>query len=1117
MDKVMLIKRITASALALLIFATLLVGLLPASASTVADKYDYSLPGATVRTVSAAEILESYLSGSLTAAERDYLVEFSDTEIRYSDGITTAEIIAIPTADGLAVRAHEYSYLASNGQSIVWIPKTAELFGELHDLVPDADGSYVTFFDSIAGATDSTAVRVIYSLSITVDTALLDYIANYSYNAIPTLRSELAAKNAEYEALFADFVNRDTAHRNYLSALDKYNSDLAAYNKWKIYNDQQRAHSDYLAAMEKYNSDMQAHLDSIDARNTFFAAQQSWKEYTDALAEYNAALDAHNAYSAEVAPYLSRIEIMDFVNQKMTEHQRSLYWAIHGTTVDSVLAQRDSFTELAGVPGAVLDLAESATLRLRTLLSEYVSITGDAAKYLYYKQNYNDIKNEFRNLLCALDFLYRNGTVRGMIKQMSDATNDRNRKYQILLAQLFVMVNALWDEPVKSLDPSYVAGSNVASSYKQYTYSSTFRIDPDNKYTVDQVLGGESYIADTDSAAPLTADFPIQSPHPGDPPVTDLTDPGDTPPAYIPEPDEVDPVDPPVGDEPPYVAHPGDPLTPVDPAGDPPTPYTPPASVTALLAASDGIAHRDIPDGTSLTYTVTKSVEKRFINVETVTVDFYDTDGVTRLYTATVDRGTAIGYAGPYAPTKAEDARAVYTFAGWQTISSDGIATPADLGAIHTDTVLYPRFSERIKEYNVSFVTDSGTTVMTLPYGTLPEYAGSIEKPHDQLYLYHFDGWDTDPVAVVGNATYTARYRREYIAPTTEGGATVSISGDVLTADFRSSADKGFAVDRIVALAAGKYSVTLVTRYATFSFTSTAAESLLTQEACRVFLENSSEGGKNFYTVICHNSDGLNVGLDTPIVLTVAVSYQTADRLKLSYSQPDGTRTYSSYTLDGHSLSFRATPSTLYTLGYEYRAEAVGTSIASVSVDSPVHYAGDTVTVTVSNTDTVRTRRLYYKTADGTIVEIEGNSFVMPRSDVTVYAETEYVTFKITFRSDGQVLTTLVCKVGELPTVPESPKKSSDSEYSYEFIGWSSDVVPATSDATYDAVYRSVPIENKIDTGRGITLYMLINMAAVGVFGILFVAIPATVMSIVVMRRFRKNLLTAAKGTESKQ
>ena len=72
MDKVMLIKRITASALALLIFATLLVGLLPASASTVADKYDYSLSGATVRTVSAAEILESYLSGSLTAAERDY-------------------------------------------------------------------------------------------------------------------------------------------------------------------------------------------------------------------------------------------------------------------------------------------------------------------------------------------------------------------------------------------------------------------------------------------------------------------------------------------------------------------------------------------------------------------------------------------------------------------------------------------------------------------------------------------------------------------------------------------------------------------------------------------------------------------------------------------------------------------------------------------------------------------------------------------------------------------------------------------------------------------------------------------------------------------------------------
>lgn len=1107
----MLIKRITASALALLILATLLVGVLPAYASVSADKYDYSLPGSTVKTVGAAEILENYINGSLTTAEREYLVEFSDTELKYSDGITTAEIIAIPTAGGLTVRAHEYSYVASNGQSIVWIPESAELLGETKHLTLDADGSYVAEFSSIADATDSTAVRVSYSLDLTVDTELLDYIANYAYNAIPTLRADLAAKDAEYKALFADFTGRDNAHKNYLLALDKYNSDLAAYNKWKSFTDQKKAHDDYLAAMDKYNNDMQAHLDSIEARDTFFAAQQSWKEYTDALAEYNAALDAHNAYSAEVAPYLSRIEIMDFVNQKMTEHQRSLYWAIHGTTVDSVLAQRDSFTELAGVPGAVIDLAESATLRLRTLLSEYVTITGDAAKYLYYKQNYDDIKNEFRNLLCALDFLYRNGTVRGMIKQMSDASNDRNRKYQILLAQLFVMVNALWDEPVKSLDPSYVVGSSVASGYKQYTYGSTFRIDPDNKYTVDQVLGGESYVADTNSGAPLAADFPTRSPHPGDPPTTDMTDPGDTPPAYIPKPDDIDPVAPPEGEEPPFVAHPGDPLAPVDPAGDPPTPYTPPATVTALLEAADSIAHRDVPDGTSFAYTVTKIVEKRFINVETVTVDFYDTDGITRLYTSTVDRGTAISYAGPYAPTKAEDARAVYTFAGWQTLSADGTAVPVDLGAVYSDTVLYPRFDEKIKEYTVSFVTDSGTTALTLPYGTIPEYTGDTSKPHDQTYLYYFDGWDTAPVAVVGDATYTARYRREYVAPTTEGGATVTVSGDSLTADFRSSADKSFVIDSIVDLARGKYSVTLVTRYATFSFTSSTAESLLTQGACRVFLENSSEGGKNFYTVVCHNADGEQVGLDTQIVLTVGVSYQASDRLKLSYSQSEGVLGYLSYTLDGHSLSFRATPSTRYTLGYEYRAEAVSTAIAPVSVDSAVRYAGDTVTVTVGNPDTVRTRRLYYKTADGTTVEIEGNSFVMPRSDVTVYAETEYVTYKITFRSDGHTLATVICKVGELPAVPESPKKSADSEFSYEFIGWSSEVVAATADATYDAVYRSVPIEDKVDTGRGITLFMLINMAAVGVFGILFVAIPATVMSIVVMRRFRKNLLHSGK------
>ena len=70
------------------------------------------------------------------------------------------------------------------------------------------------------------------------------------------------------------------------------------------------------------------------------------------------------------------------------------------------------------------------------------------------------------------------------------------------------------------------------------------------------------------------------------------------------------------------------------------------------------------------------------------------------------------------------------------------------------------QFSSTVNEYTISWDTDGDGTVddtTTVAYGTVPTHADG-SKPADDQYTYTFTGWDTEPVAVTGAATYTAQF-----------------------------------------------------------------------------------------------------------------------------------------------------------------------------------------------------------------------------------------------------------------------------------------------------------------------------------------------------------------------
>ena len=134
---------------------------------------------------------------------------------------------------------------------------------------------------------------------------------------------------------------------------------------------------------------------------------------------------------------------------------------------------------------------------------------------------------------------------------------------------------------------------------------------------------------------------------------------------------------------------------------------------------------------------------------ETVTATFKNYDG-TVLDTVEVDSGATPVYSGT-TPTKEADAQYSYTFSGWD---------PA-LGNITEDTTYTAQFDSTVNEYAIKFVNDDNTELQNtnVAYGTVPTYTGATPtKAEDENYTYTFAGWDSEIVAVTGDATYTATY-----------------------------------------------------------------------------------------------------------------------------------------------------------------------------------------------------------------------------------------------------------------------------------------------------------------------------------------------------------------------
>ena len=1026
------------------------------AASSAGGGRDMSRPGSVHNKVYTAADMVEYLTGTpLCEAERDYLLRFGEDSIIYNDGITTASIAASfdPELGTLAVTAYEFEYTATGGNAVVWTPARVTLGDVTLELIHDGS-SYTAEFTGLPAEPELTSVGVAYYLDVDISESLATDLINRAFLDAPEVAEELSELQSEYDNALLEYGMAVVLYENYLAASEKYEQDSAAYAEYvakkAVYDEALNEYLQYRSDLAEFEAQTRAYEQYQADIQQYGVDYQAWMAAEDEYRKYLAARSEYDAYRENVRLCVGQLSAIDLAKVKMTPLYRTAYDAINSTLVDTVIARKaDITTDAVGVSPDVVDLAGAATERLRILMDDYFALETDSARYNYYSVYYTEFRDNFRDLFISLDHLYKNGMIRAKAIE-----EERDEKYRILVAQLYLISQALTDGPLMSIDPSYVAAGRGSENknYEQFVYTDeTFRIDS-MKYTVTDILGDTVYIVDTDKAAPLSGGFPESVPMPVEP--TRLTEPH--PPAVVEPPIALDygPVPYP-GEAPEEVLDPGEPPVAVDEPVEPEE-YAPDPVLTALVDAyyCGDIFERTADFDSNPTIRIEKTVNKHFVGAEEVTVYFIGADGNTVLYVCTADKDSGVDFVGEE-PSLPEDASAYYTFNGWVTEDGDR----PDLSCVAGDLVLYPDFTVTVKEYTVSFEVAGAVTEYTLPYGAMPEYGSVPVKAEDGVFSYTFVGWDKPIAAVTADAYYSALFDREYILPTENGGGSLTFEDGVFVADMSSATDKVIGLEELFARADGKCGVRIKTKNLTVSMTAAAVRAAASAGVCKISFDFTRSGNDLFrYCVRLLDADGALIeGEHRMDVIFYQPDTLEDGRMKLSYDSADGSK-YVKYTLEQGSLSFTAASGRSYTLRREYYVTLAPAELAQASLSGSVFTEGDTVRVSVEMPVGVAVTSMFYVDSSGAQTEITGDSFRMPADDVTVFVKAEKITYRVTFVSEGVVLRTLYCTYGELPEAPEAPKKANDSEYSYTFIGWSEEIVAVDAAKVYTAVFESTPL-----------------------------------------------------------
>ncbi len=1066
---------------------------------------NYSESEQSYKELSVAELLRQTAGVSLTSAEKEY---FSICEItfKYSDNVPARSVSCKNTDDGFIITASPYSYKASNGATVEWIPKSVTVNGTKKTF---SDGRYEAVFNGLSDG-DNYEIRTEYAASITVPKSVLTTLANAGYEegqrvidekkAYEDALSAYEREREKYEKEYSEYLVKKNEYTTYVNALARYNTEKAEYDA-------------YAAAKERYDKDYAAWL----------AYTEAYEKYEKELADYeekNAVYEEQYSLFADSYAALSACrKSMEVLNSVFISDSagHTMYSTLMGDTVATVVAKRRELIEY-GVNEVDIDNAGNATNRLIAVLAPYRNLSTERYRFAYYKNNYNEIKSQFVRLYSALHSLANNALVRMELQKRG-----KLERYYQFVAQLYVISTGL-DDGVTFSSGWNVRGNSAAS-----------------------VLDGSQLVSDRNSSDPDGLEYPENSDLPEKPVRPE-------------EPKKVD--KPQFG----YTSEIKEPSGPPAAVAEPKEPKKPTGKrpETKVFTAHQLSLENEIKNGSlkkrsfgstqPLTFKTT--VSRTAVSPSYVFVSFYDYDRQTLLYSEKTQVGGSVSYKGEE-PARKADVKNTYAFSGWL----DENGKPASFTDLNNDQSFYASYTATQIKYKITFELHDGKTDAEFIYGERPvcpretssysedgkEYifdgwspalalvtgdaaykavyrendgrftisfnvrgvqtdyrlaAGETPTPPEApekyiegMYLYEFSGWSSKIAKVTGNVVYTAEYSRSVAVPTEKNtGAEVTEGASHLLVDCtgRGAADYSKLIS--FAKEAGK-GLAFKNGEVTARFSPDDLSSL--DAAARFELKYADKQ----LELAFRTASG-----ETPSVdLTVPVGFEGKDTAAAHVykKSADGLNELSPGIKDG-ALLLHISGDDVYTVAFSYSIQTESIGAGYLKTEPKTAEKGKTVVITVQPDYGASLSELYI-TVNGEKTVLEKKTFVMPDGDVTVTAVFEKTGYVIVFRDEqGGEISRQLCAYGEMPKLPDDPKKEGDENTVYAFSGWEPEVMPATADAEYRPLFKAGAREGgdeyKTTPQTGFFTRVLPKILLV----LLFAACPVVLIVVLVRKRRKK-------------
>ncbi len=333
----------------------------------------------------------------------------------------------------------------------------------------------------------------------------------------------------------------------------------------------------------------------------------------------------------------------------------------------------------------------------------------------------------------------------------------------------------------------------------------------------------------------------------------------------------------------------------------------------------------------------------------------------------------------------------------------------------------------------IQFVNYDGTTLQMgkVEEGTTPTYNGDTPtRPADAHYTYTFKGWSPTIKTVTANAVYTAIYTstvNQYtITFKDEDGTTLKSETLDYGATPSCDAPTKAATDQYTFTFAG-WSPKIVTVIGDATYTA-SYKSIINQ-----------------YTVTFKDEDGT-------VIKSSLWNYGATPTC--ATPTKEGTDQYS-YSFDGwDSPIVPVVGDVTYTATYkstENQYTVTFRNYNGVVVESKLWNYGETPTCSEPTKPATAQYTYTFKGWTPAITTVKANAVYVADYDSITNIYT------ITFNNyNNALLQTVQVPYGETPVYTgETPVKPADEETSYDYIGWTPELVTVTGDATYTATYKS--------------------------------------------------------------